>query len=35
MLILGDDIIICAPEKIADAKVLKTMVGGEWVYTCN
>ena len=20
------------PEKIADAKVLRTMVGGEWVY---
>ena len=34
LVILDSDITACKPENIADAKVLKTMVGGEWVYTC-
>ena len=33
MVVLSSDITACAPEKITDAKVLGTMIGGEWVYT--
>lgn len=33
MVVLDSDITTCAPEKISDAKVLRTMIGGEWVYT--
>lgn len=33
LVVLDDDITACAPEKISDAKILRTMVGGEWVYT--
>lgn len=32
LVVLEDDITACAPEHIADTKVLRTMVGGEWVY---
>ena len=32
LVVLGDDITQCEPERIADAPVLGTMVGGEWVY---
>ena len=32
LVVLEDDITACNPEKIADAKVLRTLVGGEWVY---
>ncbi|MBQ9406709.1 MAG: amidohydrolase [Desulfovibrio sp.] len=35
MVALNVDITACAPEKITDAKVLGTMIGGEWVYTAN
>ena len=34
IVILDSDITACKPEKITDAKVLKTMISGEWVYTC-
>ena len=33
LVVLDSDITTCAPEKITDAKVLRTMIGGEWVYT--
>ena len=33
MVVLDADITACKPEKITDAKVLGTMIGGEWVYT--
>ncbi len=33
MVALNSDITACTPEKITDAKVLGTMIGGEWVYT--
>lgn len=33
IVILDSDITACEPEKITDAKVLRTMIGGEWVYT--
>ena len=33
MVVLDSDITACAPEHINDAKVLRTMIGGEWVYT--
>ena len=33
MVILDSDITACEPEKITDAKVLGTMIGGDWVYT--
>ena len=33
MVVLDSDITACEPEKINDAKVLGTMIGGEWVYT--
>ena len=33
LVVLEDDITTCASEKIADTKVLRTMVGGKWVYT--
>ena len=33
MVVLDSDITACDSEKIADAKVLRTMIGGEWVYT--
>ena len=33
MVVLDSDITVCKPEKITDAKVLGTMIGGEWVYT--
>ena len=32
LVVLEEDITACDPEKIADAKVLRTLVGGEWVY---
>ena len=32
LVVLAEDITVCDPEKIADTKVLHTMVGGEWVY---
>ena len=32
LVVLAQDITTCAPERIADATVLRTMVGGEWVY---
>lgn len=31
LVVLEEDIIACNPEHIAEAKVLRTMVGGEWV----
>ena len=31
--VLDTDITACKPENIADTKVLRTMIGGEWVYT--
>ena len=33
IVVLGRDITACDPETIADAEVLGTMVGGEWIYT--
>lgn len=33
MVVIDSDITACEPEKISDAKVLGTMIGGEWVYT--
>ena len=33
LVVLDSDITTCAPENITDAKVLRTMIGGEWVYT--
>lgn len=33
MVLLDSDITTCKPEKITDAKVLGTMINGEWVYT--
>ena len=33
MVVLDSDITACKPEQITDAKVLRTMIGGEWVYT--
>ena len=33
MVVLDSDITACASEHINDAKVLRTMIGGEWVYT--
>ena len=33
LVVLNSDITTCAPENITDAKVLGTMIGGEWVYT--
>ena len=33
IVVLDSDITACASEKITDAKVLGTMIGGEWVYT--
>ena len=35
LVVLDSDIMTCAPEKITAAKVLRTMIGGEWVYTRN
>ena len=35
MVVLDADIIACEPEKITDAKVLGTMIGGEWLYTAK
>ena len=35
LVILDSDITTCKPENIADTKVLRTMIGGEWVYTCE
>ena len=32
MVVLDSDITACAPEHINDAKILRTMIGGEWVY---
>ena len=34
MVVLDSDITACESEKIADSKVLRTMIEGEWVYTC-
>ena len=31
VVVLAEDITACNPEKIADTKILRTMVGGEWV----
>ena len=33
MVLLERDITTCDPEQIVDTPVLRTMVGGEWVYT--
>ena len=33
MVVLDQDITACDPSKIVDTSVLRTMVGGEWVYT--
>ena len=33
LVVLDTDITACKPENIADTKVLRTMVGGEWVFT--
>lgn len=33
MVVLDSDITVCAPEHINDAKVMRTMIEGEWVYT--
>ena len=33
LVVLDTDITACKPENIADTKVLKTMISGEWVYT--
>ena len=33
MVFLNSDITTCKPEKIAETKVLGTMIGGEFVYT--
>ena len=33
IVVLDSDITACASEHINDAKVLRTMIGGEWVYT--
>ena len=35
IVILDSDITACEPEHITDAKVLRTMIEGEWVYTCE
>lgn len=35
LVVLDSDITTCKPEHIADAKVLRTMIGGEWVFTCD
>jgi len=35
MVMLDSDITACESEKIAAAKVLRTMIEGEWVYTCE
>ena len=32
LVVLGEDITQCEPEHIADAPVLGTMIGGEWVF---
>ncbi|MBQ6954351.1 MAG: amidohydrolase [Bacteroidales bacterium] len=32
MVVLGEDITTCDPQHIAESPVLRTMVGGEWVY---
>ena len=32
LVVLGEDITQCEPGHIADAPVLGTMIGGEWVY---
>ena len=32
MVVLGEDITTCNPQHIAESPVLRTMVGGEWVY---
>ena len=32
LVVLAEDITACDPEKIADTTVLRTMVGGKWVY---
>ena len=31
LVVLEEDITACDPEHIADTRVLRTMVGGEWV----
>ena len=33
IVVLDSDITACDPENITGAKVLRTMIGGEWVYT--
>ena len=33
MVLLERDITACDPEQIEDTPILRTMVGGEWVYT--
>ena len=32
MVVLERDITACNPEQIEDTPVLRTMVGGDWVY---
>ena len=33
LVVLSSDISVCDPETIADAEIMGTMVGGQWVYT--
>ena len=35
IVVLDSDITACESEHITDAKVLRTMIEGEWVYTCE
>ena len=35
MVVIDSDITACEPEKIAESKVLGTMIGGEWLYTAK
>lgn len=35
LVVLGVDITACDPDQIDDAPILATMVGGDWVYTCD
>ena len=35
MVVLDSDITACESEKIAEAKLLGTMIDGEWVYTAK
>ncbi len=35
IVVIDSDITACNPEHIAESKVLRTMIGGEWVYSCT